>query len=249
MSAEMVRLEVSADIARITLDSQHNRNALSRQLVGELHAALDRCGGSRVIVLTHAGPTFCSGADLRERSEPNAVIDSTPMAAVMERLIASECPTIAALNGAARAGGVGLMAACDIVVVAPTLTFAFSEVRLGVAPAVIAVPVLRRVSASAVRSAMLTGDPFDAEYAREIGLVTYIDDDVERRVDQLCESLLAASPRAIAATKQLLARVPGLDYRTAFAQMSALSDDLFRRPDGVEGMLAFREKRTPVWPT
>jgi methylglutaconyl-CoA hydratase len=231
MSAEMVRLEVSADIARITLDSQHNRNALSRQLVGELHDALDRCVGARVIVLTHAGPTFCSGADLRERSEPNAVIDSKPMAAVMERLIEAECPTIAAINGAARAGGIGLMAACDIVVVAPTLT------------------VLRRVSAGAARAAMLTGDPFDAEYAREIGLVTHIDDDVERRVDQLCESLLAASPRAVTATKQLLARVPGLDYRTAFTEMSALSDDLFRRPDGVEGMLAFREKRTPVWPT
>ena len=143
---ELVRLDIDRGIATITLDSQHNRNALSRQLLEELHRALDQAeeAAARAIVLTHAGPAFCSGADLRERSAGPP--DSGPMVAALERLMDTERPTIAAVRGAVRAGGIGLMASCDLVVVDTSVDFALTEVRIGVAPAIIAVPILRRVA-------------------------------------------------------------------------------------------------------
>ena len=164
---QVVRLRVDAGIATITLDSQHNRNALSRQLVGELGERLDEIestAGIRVIVLTNAGPAFCAGADLKERA--TGTPDSTPMVRVLERLMDADQPTVAAVDGAVRAGGIGLMASCDLVVVHRSVTFALTEVRIGVAPAIISVPILRRVAPSRIAAAMLTGEPFDADEAR-----------------------------------------------------------------------------------
>ena len=246
---DLVRAERQGGIARITLDSQHNRNALSRQLLHELNDALEESETARVIVLRHEGPTFCSGADLKERSDPHTPPDSRPMVDAMARLMDSPCPTIAAVQGSVRAGGVGLVAACDLSVVASSVTFALTEVRIGVAAAVISVPILRRVSPGKIAIPMLTGEPFDTAFAHEIGLVTHVTDDVPGTVDTLCEAVMAGSPRAIAATKRLLRLVPTLDRNTAFAEMRALSDELFRSADAAEGMAAFREKRTPTWPT
>ena len=246
---DLVRVERQGGIATITLDSQHNRNALSRQLLHELNDALQESDTERVIVLRHEGPTFCSGADLKERSDPSTPPDSRPMVDAMERLMDLPCPTIAAVEGSVRAGGVGLIAACDFSVVASSVTFALTEVRIGVAAAVISVPILRRVTPGSIAIPMLTGEPFDTDFAREIGLVTHVTDEVQATVDELCAAVLAGSPRAIAATKRLLRVVPTLDRNTAFAEMRALSDELFRSVDAAEGMAAFREKRPPVWPT
>lgn len=246
---ELVRVQVDGGIGTITLDSQRNRNALSRQLVAELLECLDACDGARVIVLRHEGPAFCAGADLRERSEPSQPPDSRPIVEVMERLMDAPCPTIAAVQGAVRAGGLGLVAACDMSVVDPSVVFALTEVRIGVAAGIVAVPILRRVSPGAIATAILTGDPFDADEAHRIGLVTHVSDDVPGTVADLCESILRGSPRAIAATKRLLRTVPTLDRTTAFAEMRALSDELFRSADATEGIAAFMEKRPPHWPT
>ena len=246
---DLVRVEHQGGIATITLDSQHNRNALSRQLLHELNDALEECETARVIVLRHEGPTFCSGADLKERSDPNTPPDSRPMVDAMERLMDSPCPTIAAVKGSVRAGGVGLVAACDLSVVEPSVTFALTEVRIGVAAAVISVPILRRVIPGKIAIPMLTGEPFGPEFALDIGLVTHLSDDVDDTIATLCEAIVPGSPRAIAATKRLLRVVPTLDRSTAFAEMRALSDELFRSADAAEGMAAFREKRAPVWPT
>ena len=246
---DLVRVAREGGIATITLDSQHNRNALSRQLLHELNDALEESETARVIVLGHEGPTFCSGADLKERSDPNAPPDSRPMVDALERLMDSPGPTIAAVHGSVRAGGVGLVAACDLSVVSPAVTFALTEVRIGVAAAVISVPILRRVTPAKIAVPMLTGEPFDTEFAREIGLVTHVSDDVQGTVDTLCDAVMVGAPRAIAATKRLLRVVPTLDRNTAFAEMRALSDELFRGADAAEGMAAFREKRSPVWPT
>ena len=243
----LLRLDIDREVATITLDSQHNRNALSRQLLEELHRALDQAEEveARAIVLTHAGPAFCSGADLRERS--SGPPDSGPMVAALERLMDTERPTIAAVRGAVRAGGIGLMASCDLVVVDASVDFALAEVRIGVAPAIIAVPILRRVAPGRIAAAMLTGERFDAARARDIGLVTHVTSDVVETVDEICDGVRRGAPDAVAATKRLLASVPGTDRATAFSEMRALSERLFSSADAAEGMAAFAERRAPRW--
>ncbi len=250
---QVVFLGVADGTATITLDSQHNRNALSRQLLAELHDALDDVDARpldevRAIVLTHRGPAFCAGADLKERArEGSTDDDSTPFTTVLERLMDAPRPTIAAVDGAVRAGGIGLMASCDLVVVDEATTFALTEVRIGVAPAIISVPILRRVAASRIAAAMLTGESFDAAEARSIGLVTHVTSDVAATVDTLCAGIRAGAPGAVAETKRLLTTVPGVDRADAFAEMAALSNRLFSSPEGAEGMAAFAEKRPPDW--
>lgn len=244
---DVVRLHVEGGIATVTLDSQHNRNALSKQLVAELHECLDGADAAdaRAVVLGHEGPAFCAGADLKERSTGSN--DSTSFVQVLERLMDAPRPTIAAVNGAVRAGGIGLMAACDLVVVHSSVSFALTEVRIGVAAAIISVPILRRVPPGKIAAAMLTGEPFDAEEARSMGLVTHVSDDVSVTVARLCDGIRAGAPSAVAATKRLLHEVPGLPRDDAFEQMRVLSEALFTGADAAEGMAAFREKRTPRW--
>jgi len=251
--APVVHVELADDIATIVLDSQHNRNALSRQLVAELHAGIDaaEAAAARAIVLTHRGPAFCAGADLKERASGRAASpagsDSNPFVDVLVRLMDTERPTIAAVEGAVRAGGIGLMAACDLVVVDGSTTFALTEVRIGVAAAIISVPILRRVAPSRIAAALLTGEAFDATEARSMGLVTHVTDDVPATTAALCDGIRMGAPRAVAATKQLLHTVGAMDRTTAFAEMASLSEELFALPDAAEGMAAFREKRRPAW--
>ena len=245
---ELVHVTIAERIATITLDSPANRNALSTALVAGLGAALDAGEADssvRAIVLTHTPPAFCAGADLRERRAGPP--DSSPFVAVLQRLMDADVPTIAAVEGPARAGGIGLMAACDLVVVRHDITFALTEVRIGVAPAIIAVPILRRVSASHLAAAFLTGEPFDATAAREAGLVTHVTHDVPATVAALCEGIRMGAPRAVAETKRMLRLVPTLPRDEAFARMRALSDELFAGPDAAEGMAAFAEKRPASW--
>jgi len=243
----VVHVAIGEGVARITLDSQPNRNALSRRLVTELHGAIDvaEAADVRAIVLGHAGPAFCAGADLKERSDGPP--DSRPFVEVLQRLMDTDRPTIAAVDGAVRAGGTGLMASCDLVVVNTATTFALTEVRIGVAAAIISVPILRRVSPGRIASAFLTGEPFDAPTALDIGLVTHVTDDVGSTVDRLCDGIRAGAPRAVAETKRLLRTVPNSARDEAFARMRALSDELFSGPDAAEGMAAFRAKRAPKW--
>jgi enoyl-CoA hydratase len=245
--AELVRTAVADEIATITLDSQHNRNALSRQLLAELHEGIDAAEAAnvRAIVVRHEGPAFCAGADLKERSDGPP--DSAPMVRALQRLMDTERPTIAAVDGAVRAGGIGLMASCDLVVVNTETNFALTEVRIGVAAAIISVPILRRVPAGKIAAAMLTGEQFAAEEARSIGLVTHVTDDVAATVAALIDGIKAGAPRAVRETKALLRSVPAMERDTAFAAMEALSNDLFQGPDAKVGMQAFREKRLPGW--
>jgi enoyl-CoA hydratase/carnithine racemase len=248
---DLVRLDLADGVATVTLDSQHNRNALSRQLLAELDAAVAGAeeAGVRAIVVRHEGPAFCSGADLKERSDASGPPDSGPMVRVMERLMDTDRPTIAAVAGAVRAGGIGLMASCDLVVVDRRVTFALTEVRIGVAAAIISVPILRRVPPSRIAAAMLTGEPFGAAEARDMGLISHVSDDVPATVGELLAGIRAGAPRAVAETKRLLRRVPALERSDAFAEMRALSDELFAGPDAARGMAAFRDKRSVVWPT
>jgi methylglutaconyl-CoA hydratase len=251
MGESVVHCLVERGVATITLDSPANRNALSLRLVADLHTALDRAEQPdvRVIVLTHTDPAFCAGADLKERLATTGPPDSSGVVRAIRRLEEAAQPTIAAVNGPARAGGLGLMAACDLVVVAPTVDFALTEVRIGVAAAIISVPILRRVPWSRLASAFLTGETFDATTAREIGLVSHVADDVDAQVAKLVEGILMGAPGAVAATKQILRTVPSMNRDEAYAAMAYLSSALFDAPEGREGMTAFTEKRRPSWQT
>jgi enoyl-CoA hydratase len=237
----VVRCEVVHGVATITLDSPSNRNALSRALVAGLHDSLDRAEQSdvRAIVLTHTAPAFCAGADLKERSTGPA--DSTPMVRAMQRLIDAKQPTIAAVRGPVRAGGIGLMASCDLVVVQDDVTFAFTEVRIGVAPAIISVPILQRCPWSKLAAPFLTGETFDAIAAKEMGLVTHVTPDVAHAVLALVDGVLLGGPNAVAATKQLL------HGARTWAEMQTLSEALFSSDEAREGMAAFAERRPPRW--
>ena len=254
MTDRLVRLETADGVATITLDSPANRNALSRQLVSDLHAALDgaeaavAAGDARAIVLTHTPPVFCAGADLKERA--SGPPDSAPVVRLFERLIDATVPTIAAVSGPVRAGGIGLMASCDLVVVRNDVTFAFTEVRIGVVAAIISVPIFRRVVPAHLAAAFLTGEPFDAEHARRVGLVTHVTDDVAAVVDDLCAGIVLGGPEAVAATKRMLrdAATDGDRRDAAFAAMRALSDRHFQSAEAAEGMAAFAAKRSPAWP-
>ena len=241
-----VRCDVDGGVATLTLDSPGNRNALSRSLVAALHDALDRAEQPdvRVVVLTHTAPAFCAGADLKERAAGST--DSGPMVRAMRRLIDADQPTIAAVHGSVRAGGIGLMASCDLVVVKPDVTFAFTEVRIGVAPAIISVPILMRCPWSKLASPFLTGEAFSAAAALEIGLVTHVADDVDSQVRSLCAGILAGAPRAVAETKRLL-HAGSVAEPNSWDEMQALSDRLFSSAEGAEGMRAVAERRTPTW--
>ena len=243
MGDQPVQCQVVGGVATITLDSPANRNALSTALLTGLHEALDRAEQPdvRVIVLGHTPPVFCAGADLRERS--NGPTDAGPMMRAMRRLIEARQPTVAAVQGPVRAGGVGLMASCDLVVVQRDVTFAFTEVRIGVAPAIISVPILQRVPWTRLVSPFLTGETFDAATALDMGLVTHVADDVPTVVRSLVDGVLAGAPGAVAATKRLLRG------ERSWEAMQSLSEALFGSAEAAEGMRAFAEKRPPRWTT
>lgn len=243
MGDQPVQCQVEGGVATITLDSPANRNALSTALLTSLHDALDRAERPdvRVIVLGHTPPVFCAGADLRERS--NGPTDAGPMMRAMRRLVDAPAPTIAAVQGPVRAGGIGLMASCDLVVVQRDVSFAFTEVRIGVAPAIISVPILQRVPWTRLAAPFLTGETFDAATALDMGLITHVADDVPGAVHALVDGVLAGAPGAVAATKRLLRG------ERSWEAMQALSEQLFAGPEAAEGMRAFAEKRAPSWAT
>ncbi|MFJ9199933.1 enoyl-CoA hydratase family protein [Streptomyces flaveolus] len=232
------------EVETLTLDSPHNRNALSAALVAELADALARAGedtGVRAVVLTHTGTTFSAGADLRDPPDPDALV------ALLRQIVELPKPVIARVTGHVRAGGLGLLAACDVVVASSTSTYAFTEVRIGVAPAVISLTVLPRTDPRALARHYLTGERFDAAEAARTGLVTAAGDDVDAVLAPVLDGVRRASPQGLAETKRLLtARVLEAFDRDA-AALTALSARLFSSPQAREGMTAFLERRDPEW--
>lgn len=251
---ELIRSEVGAGVATLTLDSPSNRNALSSALIEQLMAGLAAAESDtsvRVIVLTHTGPVFSSGADLKETAAALAT-GQIPIGRVGALLTAIwECPKpiVARVGGPARAGGLGLIAAADIAVCAREATFGFSEVRIGVIPAVISATVLRRVSPRAAAELYLTGDIFDGTRAAEIGLVTEAVEatELDAVVHRFTASLVRGAPEALAGTKALLRRTALTTFSDDVAELTALSVSYFGSDEGREGMAAFAEKRDAAW--
>ncbi|HEY0532737.1 MAG TPA: enoyl-CoA hydratase-related protein [Actinoplanes sp.] len=251
---DLVRTATAAGVTTLTLDSPANRNALSTPLMTQL---LDRLGESlvdpevRVVVISHTGPVFCSGADLKETAAARAAgrVPAEMLADVLAALWEFPKPVVARVAGPARAGGLGLIAAADLAVCTLQATFAFTEVRLGVIPAVISATVLPRLAARAAAELYLTGEIFDGVRAAEVGLVTaaVTAEGLDGAVAGYCDALVRGGPLALAGTKQLLRRTPSESIRADLAELSSRSAGYFKSPEGVEGVTAFREKRPASW--
>ncbi|MFP5022271.1 enoyl-CoA hydratase-related protein [Pseudonocardia phyllosphaerae] len=250
---ELVHLDVACGVATITLDSPHNRNALSAQVRRELIAHLDTAiadPGARVIVLTHTGTVFCAGMDLKESKGAGAEQQGvTEVPRILTTIWDSPTPVVARVAGPARAGGVGIVAACDVAVAAQDATFAFSEVRIGVVPAVISVTVLPRLAARSAHELFLTGETFDARRAVDIGLINSAvqADDLDAEVGRYTGMLRLGAPGALAGAKEMLRRERPATMAEDFAAMNALSASYFASEEGQEGIRAFGEKRRPSW--
>lgn len=247
----VVQYAVERGIATVTLDSPENRNALSKALVEELTAHLARAASDpavRAMVLTHTGTTFCAGADLKEQAGEGGPAEGTKrMVALLRTIVELPKPVVARIDGNVRAGGLGLMGACDIVLAGPASTFAFTEVRLGLTPAIISLTTLPRMDDRAAARYYLTGETFDAQAAAACGLVTVATDQLDEGVGHVSDALRAASPQGLAETKRLLsaALLAGFDSRAD--ELQALSARLFASDEAREGMIAFLQKRPPAW--
>ncbi|WNI23208.1 enoyl-CoA hydratase family protein [Streptomyces sp. ITFR-16] len=231
-------------VTTLTLDSPANRNALSAGLVTGLSEALAACAADeavRAVVLTHTGNTFCAGADLTAPADPHAFV------ALMRQIIALPKPVVARVTGHVRAGGLGLLAACDISAAGPGATFALTESRLGLAPAVISLPLLVRTDPRAAARYYLTGERFDAPEAARIGLVSIATEDVDKALIPVLDGLRRASPQGLAASKELVTATVLESFDQHAEDLVARSAALFASAEAREGMTAFLERRDPAW--
>jgi enoyl-CoA hydratase len=243
-------------ITTLTLDSPHNRNALSARLVAELDeglAAAAKDPQTRAVVLTHTGGTFCAGADLSEASAgpgtaAAAVSGPLGLARLLRTVVELPKPVVARVTGHVRAGGLGLVGACDIAVAGPGASFAFTEARLGLAPAVISLPLLPRLDERAAGRYYLTGERFDAAEAARIGLLTLAaDGDVDEALAPVLDGLRRASPQGLAESKRLTTAGVLRAFDRDTEAMAELSARLFASDEAREGMTAFLERRDPAW--
>ncbi len=260
----LVRYGTAGVRATLTLDSPHNRNALSPRLIADFTGGLARAQDDpdiRVIVLTHTGGTFCAGADLsaaRGGGDADGAGDASAddggraspaeaMAALLRSVLECPKPVIGLIDGHVRAGGMGLVGACDIVVAGPACTFALTEARLGLAASIISLTVVPRMTSRTAGRYFLTGEKFDSVRAQETGLVTMAADDAPAAVDALVAELRKASPQGLAESKALLTRPLLAEFDDSAERLCALSARLFGTPEAIEGMTAFLQKRAPDW--
>src|SRR3954452_3826616 len=250
----LVHYAVEGSVARLTLDSPDNRNALSTALVHQLHQGLTDAteeSGVRAVVLGHTGGTFCAGADLAEaaRRDPGevAVDRARELAHLLRRLLELPMPVIGAVNGHVRAGGLGLVGACDIVVAGRGSTFALTEARIGVAPSIISLTLLPKMSARAAGRYFVTGEKFGADVAAEIGLVTVAVDHVNAAVAELTAEIAKGSPQGLAASKRLTTAPILNAFDNRAEALTRQSAELFVSDEAREGMLSFLQKRPPNW--
>lgn len=252
--SSLVHYSVAGSVARITLDSPDNRNALSTALVNQLHQGLTDAteeSGVRTVVLGHTGGTFCAGADLAElagRDPGDVAVDrARELTHLLRRILELPMPVIAAVDGHVRAGGLGLIGACDIVVAGQASTFALTEARIGVAPSIISLTLLPKMSARAAGRYFLTGEKFGASEAADIGLITIATDDVEATVATLTAVIGKGSPQGLAASKALTTGPILADFDEHAERLTEQSAQLFVSEEAREGMMAFLQKRPPRW--
>ena len=241
--------ELRGDAAWITLNQPERRNALSDALVAELRQHLATALAApevRAVVFTGAGPAFCAGADLKSGGIGAA---DHPFVEVLKTIWEAPKPVVGRINGHAFGGGVGLVAACDLTVAADSTLFAFSEVRVGVIPAMISVLCVRKLGPQQAMWLFLTGERFSAARAVELGLVHRVVPAaaLDAAVEEVLGLVRLGGPNAVREAKQLVRRIPELSVEEGFRWTAAKSAELFASEEAAEGMRAFVEKRPPRW--
>ena len=250
MPDRLVQYSADRGIARVALDSPRNRNALSAALVEQLTQALTEAradGTVRAVELTHTGSAFCAGADLTEASRGGMQAGAARLLPLLRDIVTLPKPVVGSIDGHVRAGGLGLVGACDIVLAGPASTFAFTEVRLGLAPAVISLTTLPRMDPRAASRYYLTGETFDATTAARIGLITESVDDIEAGTLAVLDALRACSPQGLRETKPLLTAGMLDTFEARAEALAEQSARLFGTEEAAEGMSAFLAKRPPSW--
>jgi methylglutaconyl-CoA hydratase len=254
---ETLQLEFPGDLAIVTLNRPDKRNAISPRMIAEIQSALDEIEKSpaRIGIFTGAGKAFCAGMDLEtlsaiaRQSQQENVDDSRKMAHMFRRIWSFAKPLIAAVNGAALAGGCGIATLCDFTLAVPEAKFGYTEVKIGFLPAIVSVFLTRQIGDKRARDLLLTGRLISAEQAKELGLVNEIvpPDRLQFRARELAAALIEASPSSLTRAKRLLtaAAAAGVD---ADLQRAILENASIRcTPDFKEGLASFLEKRKPQW--
>jgi len=257
-AASPIRIVRRHEIAWVILDRPQVHNAFDDEVIAELHRTADLLAQEadiRVVVLAGEGPSFSAGADVRwmqrmvGATEEENKTDAKKMARMFEAWNCLAKPVVGRIQGRALGGGVGLAAICDIVVASVDAEFGFTEIRLGILPAVISPFVLPKIGVSAARELFLTGERFSAEKAREIGLVHYVvvPEKLDEAVEQVIEKLLAGAPQAQARAKRLLSFVPGKTPEEAREATTRNIAEARAGAEGQEGLKSFLEKRRASW--
>ncbi len=234
-------------LLRVTITRAERRNAFDGELVAALAAAFGGAGDARAVVLRGAGPSFSAGADLEwmraslDLTAEQNLAEALELRGLLEAVDGCEAPVVAGVQGHALGGACGLLACCDVVVAARAATFGFSEVKLGLAPAVISPFVVERIGSGAARRLFVTGERFDAETALRVGLVHEVADDLDAAVDRLLAEVLAAAPEAVRSAKRIAKG--GLSA----VESAELIAGLRAGEEGQEGLRAFLERRLPSW--
>ena len=246
---QALRIQQDGELLRVTLARPERRNAFDATLIAELTQAFGAVGGDvRAVLLAGDGPSFCAGADVEwqrasiDLTFDENVEDALRLHAMLAALDSCPAPLVARVQGYALGGGSGLVACADVVVAAPDATFGFSEVRLGIIPAVISPFVFARIGAGAARSLFVTGERFDAERALRIGLVDEVAEDLDAVVERQVAAILKSGPQATRAAKRLTRERPS-DPR----DLARIAAGLRAGDEGQEGLRAFLEKRQPNW--
>jgi len=249
---QLVRYDVREQVATLTLDSPDNRNALSGELVAELSARITQASADpsvRAIVLTHTGRVFCAGADLKAASSGSMTDATTAIMAVLTMIVELPKPVIARVTGHVRAGGMGIVGACDLAVADSSASFAFTEARIGVAPAIISLTTLDIMHPRHAARYYLTGETITAALAAQLGLITVAipDGEIDNMVGALVTQIRETSPQGAAETKKLLTAGRRQRLAAGGADMMALSARLFASAEAQEGIRAFLDRRPPAW--
>jgi methylglutaconyl-CoA hydratase len=243
-----VRVERDGAVLRVRLARPERRNAFDAATIAELTAAFSDVGHDvRAVVLSGDGPSFCAGADVEwqrssiDLTEDENAADAGRLLAMCEAVDGCAAPVVARIHGYALGGGSGLACCADVTIAAPDAVFGFSEVRLGIIPAVISPYVFARIGAGAARRYFTTGERIDAATALRIGLVHEVADDLDAAVERVVEALLAGGPEAVRAAKRLVREQPEP------AELPGIAARRRSSAEGQEGLRAFLEKRAPSW--